>query len=163
MRLFQKDAVPGHDSLIERKPRLGTVLIGEFTACVIVRPPRNRGRQAVQDCGFRVLQVRQPEYCFGVRLHSGFPMPPFSEHPHRHGLSSCESFVATIGFAPERPGYAKRIYKRTEKGRAPNVRQELHNAGRPSAPQRRAAVSAHQGAPGRDGGGGVGCEQRRSQ
>src|SRR5262249_2470305 len=58
---------------------------------------------------------------------------------------------------------AKRVYEKTATRRACDTRQELHNAEWAAAPQRGAPVSAHQGTPGRDEGGGVGCEQRRSQ
>jgi hypothetical protein len=65
VRLFRVDAVRGDDSLIERRPRLGPAGVGEFTDRMLVRPPRTRARQAVEDC---VLQVRQSEYCFGRAL-----------------------------------------------------------------------------------------------
>src|ERR1700719_5023696 len=70
---------------------------------------------------------------------------------------------APTGFALEGLRDAERVYEKTTKGRARDARQELHNPERAAAPQRRAPVSAHQGTPGRDGGGGVGCQQQRSR
>src|SRR5450432_1038811 len=73
-----------------------------------------------------------------------------------------ESLVAPTGFALGGLRYAKRVYEKTAR-RARDARQELHNPEWAAAPQRGAQVSAHQGTPGRDEGGGVGCEQWRSQ
>jgi transcription elongation GreA/GreB family factor len=58
---------------------------------------------------------------------------------------------------------AERVYEKTTRGRARDASQELHNAERAAAPQRRAPVSAHQGTPGCGGSGGVGCQQRLRQ
>src|ERR1035438_8640729 len=70
---------------------------------------------------------------------------------------------AATGFVLERLRDAKRVYEKTKTGRARDARQELHNAQRAGAPQRRAPVSAHEGTSSRDGGCGVGCQQWRSQ
>ena len=75
MRLFQEDAVPDDDSLIERKPRLGTVPVREFTiACSYDR--RELGdvkllRVAVFECS----KSGSRSTVLGVRLRFGFPMP----------------------------------------------------------------------------------------
>jgi hypothetical protein len=53
-----------------------------------------------------------------------------SHYPHP------ESFVAPTGFALEGLRNAKRVYKKTARGRARDAKQELHNARRPAAPQR---------------------------
>jgi hypothetical protein len=50
---------------------------------------------------------------------------PASHHPHP------ETFVAPTGFALEGLRYAKRLYKKTTRGRARDAKQELHNARRP--------------------------------
>jgi hypothetical protein len=75
VRLLQKDAVSGDHGFVEREPRLGAVPVGEFADRRIVRPPRARGGQAVEDRGFRVFQIGQLEYALGVRLRLGFVMP----------------------------------------------------------------------------------------
>src|SRR5579864_9591941 len=72
-------------------------------------------------------------------------------------------WVHSTGHSLERLRDAKRVYEKTTSRRARDASQELHHAERPGAPQRRAPLSAHPGTPGRDGGGGVGCQQRRSQ
>src|SRR5690242_2464707 len=57
-----------------------------------------------------------------------------------------------LGFGLEGLRYATRVYEKTATGRARDASQELHHARRPTAPQRRAPLSAHQGTSGRDGG-----------
>ena len=85
MCLLHKDAVAGHDSPVERKPRLGAIPVGEFTNCMVVRA-ENSGGPAVADGGFRVLQIRQSEYRFSSALCVlFFPCRHFCRQPHRHG------------------------------------------------------------------------------
>ena len=59
VRLLQKDAIPSH-SLVERKPRLGTVPVGEFTNCCSY-DRRELAGQNLQNGDLRVLQIGQPE------------------------------------------------------------------------------------------------------
>jgi hypothetical protein len=73
VRLLQKDAVPGHNGLVEREPRLGTVPVGEFPDRMVVRSPRARGDQAVKDGSFRVFQIGSRSTVLEVRLRFGFP------------------------------------------------------------------------------------------
>src|SRR4051794_29691965 len=68
MCLLQEDAIAGHNGFVEREPRLGTVPVRELPNGMVVRPSRTRGREAVEDCSFRLFQVRQPEYGFGRAL-----------------------------------------------------------------------------------------------
>lgn len=85
MCLLQENPVAGHNSFVEREPWLGTVPVGELPDGMVVRPLRTRGRQAVEDCGFRLLQVRAPECGFGRALAFGFAMPPFCGNLRRDG------------------------------------------------------------------------------
>src|SRR5438270_10039145 len=103
--------VPGTcdtDSLVERKPRLGKYQ-SVNSRIARTRSLRTWGRQAVEDRGFRVLQVRQSEIALGNMLAFWISHAAIAERPQRSALSSFESCVATIGSTPERPRYAKRV------------------------------------------------------
>ena len=52
---------------------------------MIVRPPRTRRGQAVEDCGFECSRSGNRSIVLGVRLRFGFAIPPFWKYRHRCG------------------------------------------------------------------------------
>ena len=85
MCLLQEDPVAGHNSFVEREPRLGTVPVGEV--------PNGRSydrrelgdvrllRTAVFDCS----KSGNRSMVLGVRLRFGIAMPPFCGNLRRDG------------------------------------------------------------------------------
>ncbi len=90
----------------------------------------------------------------GIEAASDQPPCP---HPFPESLAPPDRFTLV------RRRHAKRVYQKTATGRSRDANHKLHHARRTAAPQRGAPVPAHQGTPGHDEGGGVGCQQRRSQ
>ena len=63
MSLFKEDAVAGHDGLVKSESRLRAVPIDELSDGMVVRSLRTWRGQAVEDRGFGLLEIGQPEDC----------------------------------------------------------------------------------------------------
>jgi hypothetical protein len=72
MSLFETDPVSRDYGLIESEPRLPAVPLDEFANRVIVRPLGTLRRQAVQDGGLRLFEIRQLQDGFWIAFPFDF-------------------------------------------------------------------------------------------
>jgi hypothetical protein len=75
--LLREDPVAGHNSFVEREPRLGIVPVGELPDGMVVRPSRTRGRQAVEDCGSIAPSPATGVWFWACAGIFSLTMPPF--------------------------------------------------------------------------------------
>jgi hypothetical protein len=85
--LFEFGPVSGNDRLVESKAGFRAVPVDEFADAVIIGPLGTPRGEAVQDCGFRLFEIRQLQDGFGIVFpfvlgHFGQFAPPSAIPAH---------------------------------------------------------------------------------
>src|SRR6516165_11279263 len=64
--LFEADAVSSNDGFVESEARFRAVPVDEFADRVIIRSLRTPRGQTIQDCGFRLFEIRHLQDSFRI-------------------------------------------------------------------------------------------------